>query len=172
MGFTPLDGLVMATRPGSVDPGLLLWLEEHAGLPASSLAGELEHGSGLLGLCGTADMREVLAREAQGEADASLALSVYEHRLRSGIAAMAASMDGIDALAFTGGVGARSPEIRRRACARLEFLGISLNRARNEEESGDREISGGGAVVRTFVVAAREDIEIARGVRAVLRPTA
>ena len=90
MGFTPLDGLVMATRSGSVDPGLVLWLAEHAGMPPAELAATLERRSGLLGLAGTADMREIVAGAAAGRPEARLALDVYVHRLRGAIAAMAA----------------------------------------------------------------------------------
>ncbi|MBI3751785.1 MAG: acetate/propionate family kinase [Chloroflexi bacterium] len=168
MGFTPLEGLVMATRSGSVDPGLVLWLEEHAGMPAAELAATLEHRSGLLGLAGTADMREVLAREASGDAAAALAAEVYLHRLRAAIAAMAAAMDGLDALAFTGGVGERSPAIRARAVDGLGFLGVAINPERNEQGEGDREIGAEGAPVSALVVEAREDLEIARQVRSVL----
>src|SRR5437867_10141793 len=95
MGFTPLEGLVMATRSGTVDPGLVLWLEEHVGMPASELASTLEHRSGLLGLTGTADMKAILRSEARGDPDASLAVGVYLHRLRAGIAAMVPAMDGL-----------------------------------------------------------------------------
>ena len=109
MGFTPLEGLVMATRSGSVDPGLVLWLEEHVGMPPSELAATLEHRSGLLGLTGTADMRSILQAEAGGDAKASLAVEIYLHRLRAGIASMAAAMDGLDGIAFTGGVGRARP---------------------------------------------------------------
>ena len=90
MGFTPLEGLVMATRSGSVDPGLVLWLEDHVGMPPTELAATLEHRSGLLGLAGTADMQDVLEAAEGGHADARLALDVYVHRLTAGIAAMAA----------------------------------------------------------------------------------
>src|SRR6266516_4121288 len=100
MGFTPLEGLAMATRSGSVDPGLVLWLEEHAGTPPAELAATLEHRSGLLGLAGTADMRAVLERAGSGDADATLALDVYLHRLRAAVASMAAAMDGLDARVF------------------------------------------------------------------------
>src|SRR5438270_11656026 len=105
MGFTPLEGLVMATRSGTVDPGLVLWLQEHAGLAAAQVSDALEHRSGLLALAGTADMREVVAGAGRGEPDAGLALEVYVHRLRAGVAAMAAAAGGLDALVFTGGVG-------------------------------------------------------------------
>jgi len=169
MGFTPLDGLVMATRSGSVDPGLVLWLEEHAGMPPGELAATLENRSGLLGLAGTADMREVLSRAASGEERAVVARDVYLHRLRASVAAMVAAMDGLDALVFTGGVGENSPEIRSRAGEGLGFLGVGIDDARNADGGGDDyEISADGAAVRAFVIAAREDLEIAAQVRAVL----
>jgi acetate kinase len=168
MGFTPLDGLVMATRSGEIDPGLILWLEEHMGMPPSELASTLEHRSGLLGLTGTADMKEVLEREAAGDEQAALAVGVYLHRLRGGIAAMAAALGGLDVLVFTGGVGERSAPVRARAAEGLEFLGVAIDAAPNESPQLDAEIGADGAGVRTFVVAAREDLQIARGVRAVL----
>jgi acetate kinase len=166
MGFTPLDGLVMATRSGSVDPGLVLWLEEHVHMPAAELAAALEHRSGLFGLAGTADMREILSRAAAGDPRAELARETYLHRLRASIAAMAAAMKGLDAIAFTGGVGENSAEIRRRAMDGLGFLGITTDPASNDEGDGDREIGAPAAAVRALVIAAREDIEIARQVRA------
>jgi acetate kinase len=173
MGFTPLEGLVMATRSGSVDPGLVLWLAEQAGTPPAELAATLEHRSGLLGLAGTADMREVVAGAAAGGPDARLALDVYIHRLRAGIAAMAAALGGLDVLAFTGGVGENSPTVRSEAAAGLGFLGVRLDAGRNATGAADggpadREIGQAGAPVRSFVIAAREDIQIAAQVRAVL----
>jgi acetate kinase len=168
MGFTPLDGLVMATRSGSVDPGLVLWLEEHAGTPPAELAATLEHRSGLLGLAGTADMREVLGGERGGDAAAALAAGVYLHRLRSQIAAMTAALDGLDALVFTGGVGERSAEIRMRAADGLAYLGVELDPEANTEGVGDREIGAARATVRTLVVESREDLEIAGQVRQAL----
>jgi acetate kinase len=168
MGFTPLEGLVMATRVGSVDPGLLLWLQEHAGLSEVELGRVLEHESGLLGLAGSADMREVLARSAAGEAQAELALSVYVHRLRAGIAAMAASLGGLDALAFTGGVGEGAAAVRQLAVEGLEFLGLAVDGERNDAVEGDGEGTAQGASARTLVIRAREDLEIARQVRAVM----
>jgi acetate kinase len=179
MGFTPLEGLVMATRSGSVDPGLVLWLAEQAGTPPAELAATLEHRSGLLGLAGTADMREVVAGAVAGGQDARLALDVYIHRLRAGIAAMAAAMGGLDLLVFTGGVGENSPVVRSEAAAGLGFLGVRLDAGRNAAGCNaasaavgggpaDREIGQADAPVRSFVVAAREDIQIAAQVRAVL----
>jgi len=160
MGFTPLEGLVMATRSGSVDPGLLLWLEEHVGMPPSELASTLEHRSGLLGLTGSADMRTILDAAATGDRDAALAVEVYLHRLRGGIAAMAAAMDGLDALVFTGGVGERSAAVRARAADGLSFLGVVLDAHANADARPDAEIG-----------AAREDLQIARDVRRVLGTT-
>jgi len=168
MGFTPLEGLVMATRSGTVDPGLVLWLEEHTGMPPSELASALEHRSGLLGLAGTPDMKAVLEAEQGGDPDARLALEVYVHRLRAGIAAMAAAMDGLGVLVFTGGIGERSATIRARAAEGLSFLGVGLEVPANERAEPDAEIGSDDAPVRTFVIRAREDLEIAREVRAVL----
>jgi acetate kinase len=169
MGFTPLEGLVMATRSGSVDPGLVLWLLSRGDVSEDELGHALEHESGLLGLSGTADMREVLGRAGNGDAAARLALDVYLHRLRGLIASMTAALGGLDVLAFTGGVGEHSAEIRSWAADGLSFLGVSVDGARNEGVSGDVDISVAGAGVRTVVIRAREDLEIAGQVRSVLR---
>jgi acetate kinase len=168
MGFTPLEGLVMATRSGSVDPGLVLWLLEHGALDQHALGDALEHDAGLLGLTGTADMREVLERADAGDERAALGRDVYVHRLRAGIAAMAAALGGLDALAFTGGVGEHGPAIRRLAADGLGFLGVFVDPAANEATTSDADISTAGARVRTHVVTAREDREMAQQVRAVL----
>lgn len=168
MGFTPLEGLVMATRSGSVDPGLLLWLLEREALSEGALAEALEHRSGLLGLTGDADMRHTLTAAGQGDARAVLGLDVYVHRLRAGIAAMAAALGGVDVLVFTGGVGERAPAVRGRACAGLGFLGAAIDADVNAAARPDAEIGAGGASVRTFIVRAREDAEMARQARAVL----
>ncbi len=168
MGFTPLEGLVMATRSGSVDPGMLLWLQEREELSPQEMNGALERQSGLLALAGSADMREIVARVGTGDATAQLALAVYVHHLRAGIAAMAAALDGLDALVFTGGVGEHSAAVREHAAAGLTFLGVGLNDERNQAADGDAEIGTDGSDVRTLVIAAREDLEIARQVRALL----
>ena len=172
MGFTPLDGLVMATRSGSVDPGLVLWLEEHAHMPPAELAAALEYRSGLYGLAGTADMHDILSRAADGNPRAELAREVYLHRLRASVAAMASAMSGLDAIVFTGGVGENSAEIRQRAMDGLGFLGVAADPASNDSGTGDREIGAPAAEVRALVISAREDIEIARQVRATLTATA
>jgi acetate kinase len=168
MGFTPMEGVVMATRSGSVDPGLVLWLQRHAGLSEAAMSDALDTRSGLLGLAGTGDMREVLRAAGAGEPDARLALDVYVHRLRAAVAAMAAAMDGLDALVFTGGVGEHAAEVRSAAAAGLGFLGVAVDAERNGAAADDADVSGPGAAVRTLVVRAREDLEIARQVRAVL----
>jgi acetate kinase len=169
MGFTPLEGLVMATRSGSVDPGLLLWLIQHEGVPAGEVAEVLERRSGLTGLAGTADMREVLARAEDGHEAAGLALAVYVHRLRASIAAMTAALGGLDALVFTGGVGERAAAVRGATVSGLGFLGAELDAARNEAAGDeDADLSPPAARAHVLLVHAREDLEIARQVRATL----
>ncbi len=169
MGFTPLAGLVMATRSGSVDPGLVLWLLRHAGVDVEELDDALEHESGLAGLAGgSGDMRDVLRAAEAGEADATRAFDVYVHRLRREIAGMAAAMDGLDVLVFTGGVGEHQPPVRAAAAAGLGFLGVRLDEHANRAASGDADITAAGAPVATLVVTAREDREIARQTRAEL----
>lgn len=163
MGFTPLEGLVMATRSGSVDPGLVLWLAHRE----PDVEDALEHRSGLLGLAGTADLREVLARDDDA---ARLALATYLHRLRAGIAAMAAALGGVDACVFTGGVGENAPAIRHGAVQDLGFLGLAVDTDRND--AGVTDISADGAGARTLVVPAREDLELAHQATALLSGTA
>ena len=165
MGFTPLEGLVMATRSGTVDPGLVLWLQQHAGLAADEVHHSLEHESGLLALAGTADMRAIIARAEQVDQVAQQALDVYLHRLCAGIAAMAASLGGVDVVLFTGGVGENAPVIRARVADQLGFLGMAIDEIRNEAATFDDDVSAETSTVRTLVVQAREDVEIARGVR-------
>jgi acetate kinase len=170
MGFTPNEGLAMATRSGSIDPGMLLWLLRRGGLGADEAERALEHEAGLLGLSGhSADMQEVIAAADAGDGWSRDAFAVYLHRLRAGIAAMAAALGGLDALAFTGGVGERSPRVRAEACEGLAFLGVRLDRKKNEDPGADDvDVSDRDASVRTLVVHAREDLQIARAVRAVL----
>ena len=170
MGFTPLEGLVMGTRSGTVDPGLVLWLIQHEKISPDELGAALEEDSGLAGLAGTSDMRQVLSRAGQGDDRARLALDVYVHRLCGLAGSMAAALNGLDTLVFTGGVGEHAPDIRRWAAAGLSFLGVSVDGDRNGSADGDTEITDPGAPVRTFVIAAREDLEIARQVREILAP--
>ncbi|MEW2355015.1 acetate/propionate family kinase [Spirillospora sp. NPDC029432] len=167
MGFTPLEGLVMATRAGNLDPGIPLWLCKH-GVPEGEISDALEHRSGLRALAGTGDMREIRDRAGKGDEVAAFALDVYHHRLRGSAAAMAAAMGGVDALVFTGGVGEHDAAVRERAAADLAFLGAAVDTAANAAARGDAEVTAPGAAVRTLVVTAREDLEIAAGVRAAL----
>ncbi len=169
MGFTPLEGLVMATRSGSVDPGLLLWLASEGGLTVDELSDGLEHRAGLAGL-GTpsGDMREVLDARAQGDDAARLAFDVYVHRLAGELARMVTSLGGLDAVAFTGGVGEHAPEVRAAVAERLGFLGIAIEAEANARADGDVDLSALGASAATLVVTAREDLEIARQVRDLL----
>ncbi len=167
MGFTPLEGLVMATRSGSVDPGLVLWLQTEAGLDARAVAAGLEHDAGLAGLSGTSgDLRVVLEARSAGDARARLAIDVYVHRLRREVAAMVASLGGLDALVFTGGVGEHAPAVRAEVAAGLGFLGVRVDPSANETAAGDRSIAPPGAAVDVLVVAAREDLQIAHELRA------
>ena len=165
MGFTPLDGLVMATRPGSVDPGILVHLLRVGEVTLEQLEDGLEHHSGLVALAGNADLARVIERAGAGDATASLAYRVMLHRLRAGIAAMAASLGGIDALVFTGGAGEASSQLRADTCAGLGFLGIGLDDRANTDLQGEGVVSAGGPVT-VAVVRAREDLEMARQARA------
>ena len=169
MGFTPLEGLVMATRSGSIDPGILLWLQRHAGTTEPELTDALDQRSGLLALAGTSDMRLVVKGVSMGDERARMAFDVYVHRLRSCIAAMAAAMNGLDALVFTGGVGENAPDVRLAALAGLGFLGLEVDPGLNRDFADDGDISAAGAKVRTLVIHAREDIEVARDVRRVVQ---
>ena len=176
MGFTPVDGLVMATRSGSVDPGLIAWLASQGRVPPADLADGLEHRSGLAALAdladGSGDMRAVAAAADRGEPAARLALDVHAHRLVAGVAAMAAAMNGLDALVFTGGIGEHAPAVRAAAAAGLRFLGVDLDQDLNASACADADISASGARVRTLVLTAREDLEIARDARSVLAAAA
>jgi acetate kinase len=168
MGFTPLEGLVMATRSGSVDPGLVLWLQQHCGLSADEVAEGLTRRSGLAGLAGTGDVRAVLDAARGGDAAARLALAVYVRSVGQHVAAMAVSLGGLDALVFTGGVGEGSPRIRADVALSLGLLGVRVDEQANASVTEDADVTGAGSDVRVLVVAAREDIEIARGTRAAL----
>jgi acetate kinase len=170
MGFTPFEGLVMATRSGSVDPGLLLWVQRHGGIDAEEMERALARESGLLGLSRrSGDMREVLTGAEQGDERCQLAFDVYIHRLAAGLAAMAAAMNGLDAVVFTGGVGEGSPQVREAAARAASFLGLAIDPAANGSAATDAVLSPAGAAVASVLVLAREDLEIARQVRSALR---
>lgn len=169
MGFTPLAGLVMVTRSGSLDPGLVLWLQRHGGVGLDELEDVLEHRSGLAGLSGTSgDLRDVLAARDRGDQDAALAYAAFAHRLAREVAAMAASAGGLDLLVLTGGIGEHSVPVRADLAARLSWLGVAVETDANEATTADGEITASGAAVRTVVVTAREDLQVARETRQVL----
>jgi acetate kinase len=168
MGLTPLEGLVMGTRPGDVDPGILLHLHR-AGLGAYDLDELLNHRSGLLGLAGVSDFRDLIQRVDSGDADAELALDVYCHRLRKYVGAYVAVLGGVDVITFTAGVGENSSRLRARALAGLERLGIEVDSGRNEATStAARVISPGGAPVTVMVVPTNEELAIARATAALV----
>jgi acetate kinase len=163
MGFTPLDGLVMGTRSGSVDPGLLLYALRDKGVTADELDAALNRGSGLLGVSGVSgDMREVQAAARGGHARARLALDVYAHAVRKTVGALAAVLGGVDALVFTAGVGEHSAEMRASACRGLEHLGLELDPAANAACRPDADVAAARSRGRVLVVATREDLTIVR----------
>jgi acetate kinase len=172
MGFTPLAGLVMATRSGSVDPGVLLWLLQGGRASVDELADVLEHRSGLAGLSGTTgDLRDVLAARENGEPAARLAYDVFLHRLAREVGAMTTSAGGLDVLSLTGGIGEHAAVVRTDLAERLRHLGVTVDPACNDAASGDADVSARDAPVRTVVVTAGEDRQIAREVTAVLDGT-
>ena len=158
----------MATRSGTIDPGLVTWLLQNSAMTVGQVADALEHTSGLLALAGTADMVEVEAGAARGDPGSQLAIGLYVHRLRAGIASMASAMNGLDVLVFTGGVGENSASIRASTVAGLDFLGARIDDRANTSLVLDADVTASGADVRTLVVEAREDLQIADEVRAVL----
>jgi acetate kinase len=165
MGFTPLEGLVMGTRSGTVDPGMLVYALQRKGLDGKALDKALNHESGLLGLSGiSSDMRQILS-ELPHNPDARLAVEVYVHRIRQTVGAMAATLGGVDALVFTAGVGERSQEIRKRVCENLDYLGLELDRTANETCRPDGDIATPGSKARILVITTREDLMIMRETR-------
>ena len=163
MGFTPLEGLMMGTRSGSVDPGILTYLMRHSGFTGQQLDEMLNTRSGLLGISGiSGDMRQIIAAMRDGHPRAKLAFEMFVHRLQAGIGAMIAALGGIDTLVFTAGIGENSPELRAAACANLGFLGLKLDGAKNAQASADQDISLSDSTVRVLVVHAQEDWAIAR----------
>ena len=163
MGFTPLEGLMMGTRSGSVDPGILTYLMRREQLTGQQLDNMLNTKAGLLGISGiSGDMRQIVAAMKDGHPRAKLAFDIFVHRLRAGIGAMIAVLGGIDALVFTAGIGENSPELRAAACANFRFLGLKLDLAKNMQSSVDQDISLSDSAVRVLIVRAQEDWAIAR----------
>jgi acetate kinase len=162
MGFTPLDGLMMGTRSGSIDPGILTYLLRDGRTDGEALDQLLNTKSGLLGISGVSgDMREIIAAMRSGNERAKLAFDIFVHRLQSGIGSMIAALGGIDALVFTAGIGENSPDVRAAACANFQFLGLALDASKNASPHLDQDISGEGSTVSVLVVRAQEDWAIA-----------
>ncbi len=170
MGFTPLEGLMMGSRSGSVDPGILIHLLRQEGFSADRLDEMLNKSSGLKGVSGvSADVRQILAAISENNAQAKLAFDVYIHRLRAQIGAMAASLRGLDALVFTAGVGENSPEVRAAACEGFEFLGLKIDPEKNANDPKDQDISTSDSTVRVLVIQTQEDWSIAQECWQILR---
>jgi acetate kinase len=175
MGLTPLEGLVMGTRSGDIDPALVFHLITTAGMTATEVDAMLNKRSGLLGLCGQNDLREVHALAAKGEPDAELALSVYVHRIRKYLGAYLAVLGRADAIVFTAGVGENDPEIRRRVIAGLEMIGVAIDTERNAATRGPSapvDLSFRGAPIRVLVVPTNEELEIGRQTARAVRASA
>ena len=165
MGFTPLEGLMMGTRSGTVDPGMIVHLLRHKGLDVNELDHALNYQSGLLGVSGiSSDMRQVLSA-LQDNPDARLAIDVYVHRIKQTVGAMAATLGGVDALVFTAGVGEHAPEIRERVCENLNYLGLELDRTANQTCKPDADVAMPESAARILVIATREDLTIMRETR-------
>ncbi|MEH1872481.1 acetate kinase [Nostoc sp.] len=162
MGFTPLEGLMMGSRSGSVDPGILMYLLRYCNYSVEKLDDILNKASGLKGISGiSSDMREVREAIAQGNSRAQLAWDIYVHRLRSGIGAMLTSLGGLDALVFTAGVGEHSPEIRQAACEAFGFIGLKIDLEKNQQQPVDEDIATSDSAVRVLVIHTQEDWAIA-----------
>jgi acetate kinase len=169
MGFSPLEGLPMTTRSGSVDPGMLIYVLRERGLDVDGLDHALNFESGVVGLApGREGLREIEAAAADGDSEAALALDVFLHRLTGGVAAMAAAAGGLDALVFTAGIGEKSAGVRERTCDRLGFLGVAVHSSANAAAEPDCDIAAEGSSVRVLVIRAREDVVAARAARTLL----
>jgi acetate kinase len=164
MGFTPLEGLMMGTRSGSIDPAIVTFLMRERHLDADQIDRLLNKQSGLLGISGvSSDMREIVAAIEKGNSRAKLAFDIFVHRLQTGIGSMAAALGGIDALVFTAGIGENSADVRAATCENLGFMGVTLEAARNlAAERKDRNIAAAESRVPIFVIHAEEDWSIAR----------
>jgi acetate kinase len=169
MGFTPLDGLMMATRSGSIDPGIVLQVQQQHGLSPAEVETALNRESGLLGISGiSADMRQVLAARQTGDERADLALAVYAHRIRQAVGALAVTMGGIDALVFTAGVGEHASVVRETVCDGLECLGLELDPVRNASATTDADVASSASTGRIFIIRTREDLTMFEEVQQVL----
>lgn len=174
MGLTPLEGLVMGTRSGDLDPGAAEYLGRELGLDSAEIARRLYHDSGLKGLCGLSDMRDIQARADGGDPDAELALEVYAYRVRKYVGAYAAAMGALDGVVFTGGVGENAPRMRARICAGLGVLGVrldpDLNACLRLAPGAAARIEAPGAKIAVIVAESGEEAQIAREVAECLAP--
>jgi acetate kinase len=169
MGFTPLEGVMMGTRPGSIDPGILVYLVRHRGYTAEQLDEVLNRESGLLGVSGVSgDMREILEAIDGGSARAQLAFDMYSHRLVREVGAMLAVLGGVDALVFTAGIGENCPPIRAAVCEQLAFAGLKLDSSKNATPVLDQDIAASDSKVRVLAIRAEEEWEIAKECRTIL----
>ena len=172
MGFSPLEGVPMNTRSGSIDPGAMLYLVREKGVDIDALDHALNFDSGIEGLGGGVRGTRDLEEAAEGgDPGAELAFAVFEHRVAGAVAAMAAAAGGVEALVFTAGIGEGSARVRERVCARLAFLGVELDRTANGGAVLDRDIAASDSPVRVLVVHAREELVAARAARTLLRET-
>jgi acetate kinase len=163
MGFTPLEGLMMGTRSGSVDPSILTYLEREKGYTAEQLDEQLNKKSGLLGISGiSGDMRQLYEAIEQGNERAKLAVGIFVYRLRSCMGAMLATLGGVDVISFTGGIGENDPKVRARACEAFGFLNFQLDESKNQQSPADQEISTSASQVRVMIIHTEEDWEIAK----------
>ncbi|MCF8032831.1 MAG: acetate kinase [Desulfarculaceae bacterium] len=172
MGFTPLEGLIMGTRCGDLDPAAVLYLQEQKGLGPAEALELMNHRSGLLALAGigSGDLRDIEQAAGEGAPRAQLALDAFAYRIKKYIGAYAAALGGLDAVVFTAGIGENSPTVRRLACAGLEFLGLEIDEKLNQEGGeGVREISAPSSRVRLLVIPTNEELAIARQVLRVVR---
>jgi acetate kinase len=165
MGFSPLEGVPMATRPGSIDPEILLYLLRHGAASADELEHDLEHESGLVGLGGSSRVEEL---EASDEPAARLALSVFCYRVAAAVASLTAALGGLDGLVFTAGIGEGSALVRERVCRRLGFLGVELDPDANRGARPDADVATRDSQVSVWIVHSREDVIAARAARGVL----
>ena len=162
MGFGPLDGLIMGTRSGSIDPTIVFYLVNQLGFDMEQVSNLLNKRSGMLGLTGVSDMRDVTKAINDGNADALLAYEMYAYRIKKYIGSYIAALNGIDAIVFTAGVGENDALVRKMVCANMDFLGIKLNEEQNNlRSSGIRELSQPGAKVKVLVIPTNEELEIA-----------
>jgi acetate kinase len=163
MGFTPLDGLMMGSRSGSVDPGILIYLLRQSNYSAERLDYVLNKASGLRGISGvSSDLPQVIAAIAEGNYRAQLAWDMYVHHLRSGIGSMLPSLGGLDVLVFTAGIGEKSAGIRQAACEAFGFLGLKIDPGKNQQQPMDEDIATPDSSVRVLVVQTQEDWAIAQ----------